>query len=53
MNGNIVWNKTNTAASSLSSSKIDVSKMPAGIYVLQITGISNNTIVTKKIFVSR
>jgi len=53
MNGNIVWSKTNTNASSLSSTKVDVSKLPNGIYILQVADLNSNTIITKKVVVSR
>jgi hypothetical protein len=52
MNGNIVWNKTNTNASALSGTMVDASKIHGGIYMLQVTDSNGNTI-TKKVVVSK
>jgi hypothetical protein len=49
MNGKTMWSNENTIASS--SANVDVSKMPAGIYFLQI--IQGNKNVTKKIIVAK
>jgi len=32
---------------------VDVSKLPQGIYILQLTGEKNNLVQTRKIVVSR
>lgn len=53
MNGNILWNKTNTNASALSGTTVDASKLPAGIYMLQVTDSNGQIIVTKKVVVSK
>ncbi len=52
-NGKIVWTATNINVGSLSSMNIDVSKLPNGIYLLQIIIGSDNSIITKKIIVSK
>jgi hypothetical protein len=49
MNGKTMWSNENTIASS--SANVDVSRLPAGIYFLQI--IQGNKNVTKKIIVAK
>ena len=51
-NGYIVWGKTNIAASELSIA-VDVSNLPGGVYMLQISNQQNNIIISKKIIVAR
>lgn len=53
MNGLVVWNKNNIAATAAKGTVVDVSKLPAGIYMLHITDHSNNTVTVKKVVVSR
>lgn len=53
MNGNILWSKNNTNASALSGTTVDASKLPGGIYMLQVTDSNGQIIVTKKVVVSK
>ena len=52
VNGKIVW-RLNTSAKSLSYSKIDISKLPNGVYMLQILDLNMNKVVTKKLVVTK
>ncbi len=51
-NGKIIWRSAKTNISSLSSLNVDVSKLPNGIYFLQIAD-ENKNVTTKKIVVLR
>lgn len=53
VNGKTVWNKLNIIASTINNTMVDVSKLPQGIYILQLTGEKNNLVQTRKIVVSR
>jgi Secretion system C-terminal sorting domain/Fibronectin type III domain len=53
MNGAIVWNRNNIAATAAKGTVADVSKLPPGVYMLQIIDQSNNTVAVKKVVVSR
>lgn len=53
MNGLVVWNRNNIAATAAKGTIADVSTLPAGIYMLHITDHSNNTVAVKKVVVSR
>ncbi|NNV55171.1 T9SS type A sorting domain-containing protein [Limnovirga soli] len=53
MMGNIVWKTNNTTASALSGTRVNTSNLPGGMYMLLITDLSNNTIITKKVIVSK
>ena len=48
VNGRIVWNKLNVHSSALNSQTINVTSIPNGIYLLQVTGSNNKAIATQK-----
>jgi len=52
MNGKTVWSSAKTNAGSLNSISIDVSRMPAGTYYLQIIG-DDKKVITKKVIIAR
>ena len=53
MNGNIVWTMQNTVGASLNAKTIDVSKWPAGMYMLVISATNNQLIANQKVIISR
>ena len=53
MNNTIVWSRSNITVAALIGSKADVSNLPNGMYMLQVTDMEKNTKVFTKVIIAK
>lgn len=53
MNNTIVWTKSNITVAALIGSKVDVSNLTNGMYMLQVTDMEKNTKVFTKVIITK